>query len=73
MWLFSKFHLLQIRVPDTYYAKTKISLSNLEENVNLMLMTLLNSANVFDHRRKCHLCFQTLLVFTRSPDGRVEC
>jgi hypothetical protein len=26
MWLFSKFHLLQLIVPDVYYAKTPISL-----------------------------------------------
>jgi hypothetical protein len=34
MWLFSKFHLLQLLVPDIYYAKTKIFLPNLEKNVN---------------------------------------
>jgi hypothetical protein len=30
IWLFSKFNLLQLRVPDIYYAKTKISVLNLE-------------------------------------------
>jgi hypothetical protein len=34
MWLLSEFHLLQLRVPDICYAKIKISLPNLEKNVN---------------------------------------
>jgi hypothetical protein len=52
MWLFSKFHLLQLLVSDVYYAKTNNTSANLEKKCELMLMTCKSTTSVFDRRTK---------------------
>jgi hypothetical protein len=71
VWLFSKFHLPQLRLPDVYYAKTPVSLLIWRKR-ELILMTLPNRRPMSSTaEQKWSLYLQTFLVFTSSPGGRV--